>query len=330
MKTRSILMMVLMCLAFNGENLAAETLTLKYAHMNPPTSVAGLQATMFAELVAAKTGGAVKIEVYPASQLGTTAEMVEQVEAGVVAFHHNTMAGIGSLYEPLSALDTPYLYRDVAHLSKATSVDSTVIQKLNEELVKARGLRILYTFYFGTRHLTANKAIRTPADLSGVKIRAIPFPIYMAAVEGMGATATPVDWAEVPNALKSGLVSGQENPFDTIYTAKLYEIQSYLMLTGHIMGAECIVVNDKVWQGLTPAIQAQITEAAREVSQKATQMTLDGEASTLTKLKEAGMTVIGPEEGLELNAFRTQTDKLVTERFGTKFGALYQEIRAIQ
>lgn len=330
MKNWAVVTMVFVGLAFSASDLTAQTLTLRYAHMNAPTSVAGLQATMFAELVAAKTGGAVKIEVYPASQLGTIAEMVEQVEAGVVAFHHNTMAGIGSLYEPLSALDTPFLYRDVDHLIKATTVDSPVIQKMNVELIKARGLRIMYTFYFGTRHLTANKAVRTPADLSGVRIRAIPFPIYMTAVEGMGATATPVDWAEVPNALKGGLVSGQENPFDTIYTAKLYEIQSHLMLTGHIMGAECIVVNEKVWQGLAPTIQAQIIEAAREVSQKATQMTLDGEASTLAKLKEAGMTVIGPEEGLDLNALRAQTEKLVTERFGTKFGALYEEIRAIQ
>ena len=324
---RFFILACLLALAFGSE---AQTLTLQYAHMNAPDSVAGIQATMFAELVAEKTSGAITVEVYPSSQLGSIQEMVEQVQAGIIAFHHNTMAGIGSLYSPLSALDTPFLYRDVEHLINVGDLSSPVMKKLNEEMIEASGLRILYTFYFGTRHLTANKAVRSPEDLQGVKIRAIPFPIYMTAIEGMGAIATPVDWSEVPNALSSGLVSGQENPLGVIYTNKLFDLQSHLMLTGHIRGMECVVVSESAWQGLSPVIQSQILEAAQEVSQKATSMVLEGEAETLEKLKSAGMRVIGPEDGLAIEAFRSRVGKLVSERFGQQFGSLYQEIRAIQ
>ena len=102
-------------LLFTGSIQAADKpVTLRYAHMNAPTSVAGQNATMFAELVKEKTNGQVIVEVYPSSQLGNLQEMAEQVSSGVVAFHHNTMAGIGSLYEDFAVFDTPFLYRDGA------------------------------------------------------------------------------------------------------------------------------------------------------------------------------------------------------------------------
>jgi len=327
----SCVVMLLGAMIFAGNIQAADKpITLRYAHMNAPTSVAGQNATMFADLVKEKTNGQVIVEVYPSSQLGTLQEMAEQVSSGVVAFHHNTMAGIGSLYEDFAALDTPFLYRDVDHLMKVTDPTSPIMQKLNEELIKKRKVRVLYSFYFGSRELTCDRAVYKPEDLNGVKIRSIPFPIYITAVEGLGAVSTPVDWAEVPTALATGAVNGQENPFNVIYSNKLYEIQSHMMLTNHIMGAEAVVVNENVLKKLPEEIQAQIMEAAKEMSAKATQMTLDLEAQDLQNLKDAGMTVIGPEEGLDIEAFRENTQKLVNERFGEKYGELYEMIKAIQ
>jgi TRAP-type C4-dicarboxylate transport system substrate-binding protein len=96
------------------------------------------------------------------------------------------------------------------------------------------------------------------------------------------------------------------------------------------MAAQCVVINEKVWQEFSPAIQKQIAEAAREVSQKATQMTLDREADNLAKIKKAGMTVIGPGEGLQVELFRQRTQALVAERFNSKYGDLYYEINAIK
>jgi tripartite ATP-independent transporter DctP family solute receptor len=309
---------------------SAQTVTLRYAHMNPPTSVAGQQATLLAKLIEEKTKGAVKMQVFPASQLGTLQEQAEAASSGTVQVHHNTMAGIGSLYEPFGALDTPYMYQDAAHLMRVADPKSPVMQKLNEGLIKARGVRVFYTFFFGTRHLTADRQILSPKDLQGLKIRAIPFPIYMAAVEGMGAVPTPIDWAEVPTALATKAVNGQENPVDTIFAAKLYETQSHLMLTGHVLGAELVVFNDAAWKKLSPVVQGQILEAAAEASKKGTEMTLERETSLIKELAGKGMKVIGLKEGLELPAFRSRVQELVSKRFDAKFGELYKEIRAIQ
>nr|MDW8081803.1 TRAP transporter substrate-binding protein [Candidatus Calescibacterium sp.] len=308
----------------------AQAIKLKYAHMHTPESVCGRQAEMLAKLIEEKTGGAVKVEIYPTSQLGNLQEMAEMVSTGAIAIHHNTMAAIGSLCEPFAAFDTPYLYKSVDHLLKATDpYSSPIMQELNQELIKTRGVRVLYTFYFGTRQLTCNRPIYKPEDLKGVKIRSIPFPIYTTAVEGLGAIAVPIDWAEVPTALATGIVSGQENPVEIILSAKLYEVQKYLMLTGHIMGAEVVVFNEETWQKLSPSIQEKIIEAAKEVSSAATKMMLEAEAQAIQTLKERGMTVIGPEDGLDIESFRKSVTKLVQERFREKFKPIYEAIEKI-
>src|SRR5688500_17441577 len=133
----------------------AQTLELRYGHMNPQTSAAGIQAQWLAEAIAKNTSNQVKVTVYPSSQLGKLQELAEAVSTGTIALSHNTAGGIGSLYEPFGALDTPYLYRDYDHLMKVMDVDSPVMKKLNEGLVKAAGVRVLYAYYFGTRQLTS-------------------------------------------------------------------------------------------------------------------------------------------------------------------------------
>jgi tripartite ATP-independent transporter DctP family solute receptor len=316
--------------AFSTGAQAQKTLEWRYGHMNPPTSAAGLQATWLAEAVAKHTGGQIKVTVYPASQLGKLQELAEAVSTGSIALSHNTAAGIGSLYEPFSALDTPYLYRDVDHLMKVVDVDSPVMKKLNDGLVKAAGVRVLYAYYFGTRQLTTKKAVMQPSDLSGMKIRAIPFPIYMTAVEGLGAVPVAVDWSEVPTALATGVVAGQENPVNVVLTSKLYESQSHMMLTGHVMNAQVIVINEKVWQGLTPAQREAVSKAALETRNRATESVRKQEAEELAKLKELKMTVIGPDNGLKLDAFRASVGKLVNDRFAAKYGELYKEIAAVK
>ncbi len=309
---------------------AQKTLEWRYGHMNPPGSAAGMQAQWLAEEIAKRTNGSIKITVYPSSQLGKLQELAEAVSTGTIALSHNTAAGIGSLHEPFAALDTPYLYRDVDHLMKVMDVNSSVMKTLNEGLVKDAGVRVLYAYYFGTRHLTANKAIKKPADLAGLKIRAIPFPIYMTTVEAMGAVPVPVDWSEVPTALATGKVNGQENPVNVVLSSKLYESQSHLMQTGHIMNAQVIVINERAWQSLTSAQREQLSAAAAEVRRKATDMVRSQEAVETEELKKNKMTVIGPAEGLDIAAFRSSVRKAVDQKFGAKYGELYKAIEAVR
>lgn len=309
---------------------AQKAIEWRYGHMNPPNSAAGQQAQWLSEEIAKRTNGSIKVTVYPSSQLGKLQELAEAVSTGTIALSHNTAAGIGSLHEPFAALDTPYLYRDVDHLMKVMDVNSPVMKKLNDGLVKDAGVRVLYAYYFGTRHLTANKAVKKPADLAGQKIRAIPFPIYMTTVEAMGAVPVPVDWSEVPTALATGKVNGQENPVNVVLSSKLYETQSHLMQTGHIMNAQVIVINEKAWQGLSPAQRDQLAAAAAEVRRKATETVRSQEASETEELKKNKMNIVGAAEGLDLAAFRTSVRKAVDQKFGGKWGDLYKSIEAVR
>jgi hypothetical protein len=113
------------------------------------------------------------------------------VSTGTIALSHNTAGALSALYNPLAALDTPYQYRSTEHLMKVVAADSPVMKSLTDGLIGSSGVRVLYAFYFGTRQLTANRAFMQPSDLRGVKIRAIPSPIYLAAVEGLGAVPVP-------------------------------------------------------------------------------------------------------------------------------------------
>jgi tripartite ATP-independent transporter DctP family solute receptor len=317
-------------LAFAAATHAQKPVEFRYGHMNPPGSAAGMQAQWFADGLAKATNGQIKVTVYPSSQLGKLQELAEAVSTGTIALSHNTAGGIGSLHEPFGALDTPYLYRDVDHLMKVMDVNSPVMKKLNDGLIKSAGVRVLYAYYFGTRQLTANKAVLSPGDLSGQKIRAIPFPIYMATVQGLGAVPVPVDWSEVPMALASGQVAGQENPVNVVLSSKLYEQQSHLMQTGHIMNAQLIVMNEKAWQALTPAQRTEIAKVAADVRDRATKMVQGQEAEETEKLKSLKMTVIGTQNGLKLDAFKTSVNKVVQDKFGAKFGDLYKEIAAVK
>ncbi len=308
----------------------AQEYELNYGHINSPTSITGLQADWLAEEIAKNTNGAVKIDVYPSSQLGKIQELAEGVSTGAIGLSHNTAGALSSLYEDFGVLDTPYLYRDYDHLMNVVDIHSPVMEELNKGLIENTNMRVLYAFYFGTRQLTADRPVKTPADLSGVKIRAIPSPVYLTAVEGLGAAPVPVDWSEVPTALATGIVQGQENPVNVVLDHKLYDVQSHMMLTGHISAAEIVVINEDIWQGFPDDIKAGIEKAAETVRQKASKMILDQEAEELQALKDAGMTVIGPDDGLDVAAFRSGVEKLVHERFDEKYGAYYEKIAAVK
>lgn len=331
--TVSTLSLAVFCLTIvftSSLTVKAKGIKLRYGHMNAPASVAGEQADWLAEAIEKNTNGEVKIVVYPSSQLGKLQELAEAVSTGAIALSHNTAGGFGSLYGPFAALDTPYLYRDYDHLMKVTDIHSPVMQSINAGLIKSAGVRVLYTYYFGTRQLTANKAVKSAADLAGVKIRSIPFPIYTTAVEGLGAVAVPVDWSEVPTALATGVVSGQENPVNVVLSNKLYDVQSHMMLTSHIMAAQVIVINEDTWQKLSPEQQAGISKAAEEVRVKASAAVKDQEKTELVELKKLGMTVIGSKDGLQKDAFRANVKKLVDARFSAKYGDLYKQIDEIK
>ncbi len=287
----------------------------KYAHMNAESNSAGQMAIWFCERVEELTDGGIQVKIYPNSQLGSMIEQLEMVSAGTVQFHHDTWGNLGSLVDELQAFDTPYLAKSTEDYVKLNSVDSPIFKEANEKLINKAGIRLLGTQYGGARRLTCNFPVYSPADLKGVKIRAIPAPIYVTAVEGMGAIAVPVDWIDVPSALSTGVVEGQENPPVTIYAARLQDMQKFIMDTKHITAIGPMMVNEEAFQSVPIEYQQAILQAGRETADKFTAQGIEDEAGIIQQLVDEGMTFITAEDGLDVDAFKASVDKKVAQKF---------------
>lgn len=288
---------------------------LRYAHNNTPTQQAGRYAITLADLIKQKTNGEITVQLYPSSQLGNVYEMIDGVKVGTIDINHTDFSAYARYCDDLAVYNAAYLYRDVDHALKATSPDHPLMAKMNQQLVTRGAMRVLGNYYYGVRLLTANGPIKKPEDLRGKKIRAVPIPIYITMIEGMGAIPTPVDFAELPTALATGVVDGQENPLSTIFHNKFYQLQKFVMLTNHMIAFNAVVINEKTWQGFTERQRGQMAEAVLEARTISMKDTVQEESELLAKLKGLGMKAIGPEDGLDVNAFRQRVLDQTTKKF---------------
>src|SRR5262249_51191980 len=150
-----------------------------------------------------------------------------------------------------SILEAPYLWRDAAQIRKVLS--SQIVDPMNADLMAKRSMRVIGSTYYGKRHVTSgSKAINTVEDMKGFKLRIPEVDTFRAMAEAWGARPTPLNISELYLALSQGAVDGQENPLPTIQSNKFYEVQKYLVLTGHIITPRLIVVNEAAWQAMAP------------------------------------------------------------------------------
>ncbi len=310
-----------------SEGGEVEPMVLRYAHVGVEGEDQTIWVADFAERVEEATDGRVVIEVYPNSQLGNLGEIIDGVRSGSIAMAHHTYSSLGNIVPEFSVFDGPYVYRDAEHSVKASSpYTSPLVRDLNEELIDEANMRVIANFYRGARQLSATIPIYSPDDLRGKKIRGIPVPVWMSMLKGMGATPTPVEFAELTTALMTGLVIGQENPLNTIYSANLHEVQDYIMLTGHMQSVLVVFVNERVWQSIPEADRDAIEEVAQEMAQ----VSLDrAEASfndVKQKLEDEGITFIDESDGLDNEAFR----EAVLEQIGKDFPEWVPLIERIQ
>ncbi len=169
---------------------------------------------------------------------------------------------------------------------------------------------------FGQRHLTTRATpVRTPADMADLKIRVQPTEIYLATIEAMGGNPTPMDFKEVYTSLQTGVIDGQENPINVIATRALYEVQDYLMLTGHITQNQTVVINDQVFQSLSPELQEILVTATRDAGDYQNGVLEQQEAEQLEQIKASGMTIVEPD----VEAFRVATAD-IHEQFDPVWG----------
>ena len=217
----------------------------------------------------------------------------------------------------------PYTFRDADHLLAYTKSD--IFKELTKGYEDKSGHHIVAVTYYGVRHTSSNKPIKTCADMKGLKMRVPDVPAYLAMPRACGANTAPIAFAEVYLALQNGTVEAQENPLTTIEAKKFYEVQKHIVLTGHIVDHLNTVVAGALWKKLSDEDKKIFTDVAQEAAAKATAEIKQNEAKLVDFFKEKGLTVTEVDK----NEFRDTVLKNVAfETFGYR-KADWERIQAV-
>ena len=191
------------------------------------------------------------------------------------------------------------------------------------------GVKIAYYFDYGFRHFwNSKRAINEPKDLRGLKIRTQPSKVFTDTVNGLGAVAVPLGWAEVITAAQQGVIDGADLPVVNMVPLKAYEVSKYYSMTGHNYGATCVAMNLGIFNGLTPAQQKLILDTGREAQDKVRGITesIDSEKSAKALLEPLGMIVNVPDKA----PFLARAKQLVWPIYQKQYTELWDLITAAQ
>jgi tripartite ATP-independent transporter DctP family solute receptor len=205
---------------------------LKWGHTYEVGSIYHEAAQRAADAFEEATDGRYEIQVFPASQLGNEAALNDALSIGTVDIIYSGPTFMAQYYGPIVVSAYPFALRDYDHWVAYSQSD--LFRELGEGYEAATGNHIASLTYYGTRHVTANEPVLTPADMEDLKIRTPGNPAYQWFPNAAGANATPISFSEVYLALQQGVVDAQENPLPVIQSKRFYEVQSNINLTGHI------------------------------------------------------------------------------------------------
>jgi tripartite ATP-independent transporter DctP family solute receptor len=253
----------------------------------------------FAELMKERTNGAVTVHVFPANQLGSEKDMVEQVKNGVIQI---SLTGPSMLAQfqgwgPIGVLGMPYILsgntEDELRPKLIKVARGPLMAELNEREAKETGIRILdMGWWYGERHLTTKtKQVVKPDDVKDLKIRTMDSPMAKAALVALNAATIPMPVSELYTALQLGVVEGQENPLNTIYSQKYYEVQKYVALTGHMTMNLVLVTNEKFFQSLSPELRQIFIKSMQDAGDFMSDTQIAMNKKNLQDLKDKGMIV---------------------------------------
>ena len=253
----------------------------------------------FAELMKERTNGAIIVHVFPANQLGSEKDMVEQVKNGVIqiALTGPSMLAQFQGWGPIGVLGMPYVLKgnseDELRPKLIKVARGPLMAELNERAARESGIRILdMGWWYGERHLTSKtKQVTKPDDVKGLKIRTMDSPMAKTALVALGAATTPMPVSELYTALQLGVVEGQENPLNTIYSQKFYEVQKYVALTGHMVMNLVLVTNEKFFQSLSPELRQLFIKTMQDAGDYESEIQLGMNKKNLQDLKDKGMIV---------------------------------------
>src|SRR3954463_1351454 len=263
---------------------------LKWAHVYEIAEPYHTEALWAADEIKKRTGGKYEIQVFPASQLGNENQINEGLGLGTVDIIYTGVSFAGATYKPLAITGAPFILRDFNHWKAYR--DSKLFADLAKGYDDKTKHKVVALTYYGQRHVTANKPINKPEDMKGMKLRVPPAPLFLMFTKSVGANATPIAFAEVYLALQQGTVDGQENPLPTIMAKKFYEVQSHVMLTGHITESLLTIVGTHVWGKLSDAEKKIFEEVLIQAASRVTDQTRAAEQKLADELRRLGKTVV--------------------------------------
>ena len=282
---------------FAAGPVAAQT-KLKWAHVYETNEPYHTEAVWAAGEIAKRTNNKYQIEVFPASQLGNENQINEALTLGTVDMIYTGVAFAGSIHKPLAITNAPFVLRDFDHWKAYR--DSKLFRDIAAGYESKTKHKVMSLTYYGQRHVTANREIKKPDDMKGMKLRVPPAPLFLMFTKSVGANATPIAFAEVYLALQQKTVDGQENPLPTIMAKKFYEVQSHIMLTGHITESLLVMVGGHVWGKLNDAEKKTFQEVLLQAASKATDQIRASELKLADEFRKLGKTVME----VDRNAFR--------------------------
>lgn len=262
---------------------------LKWAHVYETSEPFHTESVWAAEEIKKRTNGKYEIQVYPASQLGKETDINQGLTLGTVDMIISGSSFAARSYPPIGVTYYPFIFRGPDHLLAYTKSD--IYKEMVNGYKEKSGHQILAVTYYGTRHTTSNKPIKTCADMKGLKIRVPDVPAYLAMPRACGANTAPIAFAEVYLALQNGTVEAQENPLNTIDAKKFYEVQKHIVLTGHIVDHLNTVVAKQLWDKLAPEDRKIFTDVAMEAAERATKKIQADEVKLVQVFKDRGLTV---------------------------------------
>jgi tripartite ATP-independent transporter DctP family solute receptor len=241
----------------------------------------------FAKKVGEKSGGRVRVDVFPSAQLGSGRAMLEGVEMGSIDIALSVMGRLEH-YTPIGAVaDFPYMIRDRSHFEKV--FHGPVGREYIAAVEKESGLRMISVGWWGPRNLQTTRPVRSLKDLKGLKVRVPPLPLYVEAWKRLGASPTPMDASEIYMGLKQGVIQGQENPLTLIYNLKWHEVAKFISSTEHILGNIVHLMSKKRLEALPADVRKIVedtaTETALTLSDKTDAVTLE----VMEKMKATGV-----------------------------------------
>jgi tripartite ATP-independent transporter DctP family solute receptor len=308
--------------------LAQDVTTIKFAF----SSVADLEndngaaALIFKDYVESHSE-TLDVEIHGSSGLGNDADVIQALQLGAGAtMYIGGTATFNTFVPKVGVLDLPFLWNNYAHVGRA--LDGKVGTSLKADF-DAAGFKVLgYGYSWGYRNVvTKGIPVTTPGDLAGLKLRTIQSPIYVAAINAMGANATPMSFSEVYTSLQTGVLDGFEHAASMVYSAKLYEVSDHLALTRHLFGPTAMAYSAPLWAKLTPEEQQVVQDGANFALTIARAMAPGREDEALQKLVGVGMVITEVDTSEFKAAAKPLQDELAAGIAATE---LLADIRAAQ